>query len=134
MKFALSFHDPYYNTRLTGRKTFFFCAYHHFVIPHDTAAAILYGDLMQGMYDEGFGPEYLKEFNIAASSFLAEADWYRAALRSMGYNDIAEEYEQIDETVRQFAIKQRNDGIYDDEPIKEKIMSLIPEKYIRKKL
>lgn len=133
MKYSLSFYDPYCQTRLTGRKAFFFCAYHQFSIPHDTAAAILYGDLLQGLYDYRFDPDFLKEFNIKASSFLSDADWYTAALRSMGYDDIAEEYELIDEKARQFALQQREDGVFDDSLIKEKILSLIPEKYIRKK-
>lgn len=131
MRYSLSFNDPYGRTRLSGRKALLFCAYNGFSIPHDTVGAILYGELLQGLAGVSFSDEVSDVMTVSMVSYVEDADWLLAAIRSMGYGDIADEFESIDGQVTAFVADMKARGDWNEESLREKILSLIPEKFVQ---
>ena len=64
-------------------------------------------------------------------SYVEDADWLLAAIRSMGYGDIADEFESIDGQVTAFVADMKARGDWNEESLREKILSLIPEKFVQ---
>ncbi|MCR5070978.1 MAG: hypothetical protein K6A62_03530 [Bacteroidales bacterium] len=125
MRKTLSFYDPYGRTRLSGRKTFFFCAYHGFTIPHDIAGAILYSEVYAGA-NVDFGA-CLCQFTPSLNSFLADADWYLCALEEMGYDDLVKEFKKLNKTMSTFIKKRFAKEPYIVSVVLEKLDEILPK-------
>ena len=78
---------------MNARETLLFCAYNHFTIPHDFVGAILFGDALAGQVEQIKALWDVNMFVPSLYTFIADADWYLAAIKSMGYPDIASEME-----------------------------------------
>ena len=88
--------------RMSGRKTLLFCAYNQFLIPHDVAGAILYSEAINGLSELDFDSELFQICTPSLVSFIDDADWFLAALRSMGHGDIADEFDVLNDSVREY--------------------------------
>ncbi len=126
MNKPISFYDPYGNTRLSGRKTFLFCAYHGFIIPHDIAAAILYAEVYKGALNIDFG-RVLGVITPSLNSFLADADWYLAALKDMGYQDLVDEFNRLNKRMRCFMKKWLTKNPYSISAVLRKLDEILPK-------
>ena len=127
---TLRFRDPYGNTSLSARKTLLFCAYYHFVIPHDVVGAILYGEALVGSDKVHFERDVLDLFSPSLCSFVENVDWYLAAIESLGYPDIVEEFNRHNEEVAQFVSERFANEAYDVDIVREKVESLVPPQYM----
>ena len=87
---------------MSGRKTLLFCAYNQFLIPHDVAGAILYSEAINGLSELDFDSELFQICTPSLVSFIDDADWFLAALRSMGHGDIADEFDVLNDSVREY--------------------------------
>lgn len=125
------FRDPYGKTRLSGRKTLLFCAYNQFFIPHDIAGAILYSDVLDGLSELDFDSDLFRICDPSLVSFFDDADWYLAALHSMGHGDIADEFKDLNDKVRKYV--KNNYGKMPHDELKTRILGMLPQKYICKK-
>ena len=133
----MKFYDPYGKTRLSSRKTLLFCAYHKFTIPHDIVGAILYSDALEGAADVEFSKEVMEEFIPSLHSFVADIDWYLAAIKSMGYQDIVDEFNALSADVANFIGERFATEPYDPAVVKEKVKAIVPDaykKYLQKEL
>ena len=127
---TLIFNDPYGETSMNARETLLFCAYHHFTIPHDIVGAILFGDALAGQVEE---IKALWDINIFVPSlytFIADADWYLAAIKSMGYPDIVEEFERINREYHEYAKNHHYTDPDNLDLLTQKLESLIPACYM----
>ena len=104
---------------MNARETLLFCAYNNFTIPHDIVGAILFGDALASQVEE-----------IIMYTFIADADWYLAAIKNMGYPDIVEEFERINREYHEYAMNYHPDNQDNLEPLIQKLESLIPSCYM----
>lgn len=126
----LRFRDWFSKTSLSGFKTMFFCATNDFIIPHDVVGAILYGEALVGAQEVFFCDEVRETFTPSLISFVPDCESYLNAIKSMGYQDIVDEFNRHNEDVLQF-VKERNDTEpYDTEEVVKKIESLIRPEYM----
>ena len=75
----------------------------------------------------------LSDINIFIPSlytFIADADWYLAAIKSMGYPDIVEEFERINREYLEYARNYHPDNQDNLEPLTQILESLIPSRYM----
>ena len=100
---TLIFNDPYSGASMNARDTLLFCAYNNFTIPHDIVGAILFGDALAGQVEQIKALWDVNMFGPSLYTFIADADWYLAAIKSMGYPDIVEEFERINREYLEYA-------------------------------
>ena len=127
---TLIFNDPFGGTSMNARETLLFCAYHHFTIPHDIVGAILFGDALASQVEEIITLSDINMFIPSLHTFIADADWYLAAIKSMGYPDIVEEFERINREYHEYASNFHTDDPDNLEPLTQKLESLIPARYM----
>ena len=127
----MTFRDPYGKTRMSGRKTLLFCAYNQFLIPHDVAGAILYSEAINGLSELDFDSDLFQICTPSLVSFIDDADWILAALRSMGHGDIADEFDVLNDSVREYV--RENYGKISHEELKTGIVEMLPQKYLKPK-
>ena len=63
-------------------------------------------------------------------TFIADADWYLAAIKSMGYHDIVEEFERINREYLEYARNYHLGNQDYLEPLIQELESLIPSRYM----
>ena len=115
---------------MNARETLLFCAYNNFTIPHDIVGAILFGDVLAGQVEEIITLSDINIFIPSLYTFIADADWYLAAIKSMGYPDIVEEFERINREYHEYARNYHPDNQDNLEPLTQKLESLIPSRYM----
>lgn len=126
----LRFRDWFSKTSLSAFKTLFFCATNDFIIPHDVAGAILYGEALVGAQEVFFCDEVRETFTPSLISFVPDCQSYLNAIKSMGYQDIIDEFNRHNEEVLQF-IKERFDTEpYNTKEVVKKIESLVRSEYM----
>ena len=133
MRKPTKFYDPFGKTSLSGRKTLLFCAYYHFIIPHDIVGAILYDEVLywvEKAHIDGDFREFL-ETDPSMYIFIAEIDWYLGAISSMGYQDIVDEFHAKEGEVKRFVEERSSDEPCDINTFMEMIISIIPPRYLR---
>ena len=126
----LRFVDPYGKTSLSSRKTLLFCAYCHFTIPHDVVGAILYSEALSGAAEVYFGRDVLDLFTPSLHSFIDDVDWYLAAIKSMGYQDIVDEFNRNNDGITRFVKERFASADYDTHEVVKKIESLVRPEYM----
>ena len=127
---TLIFNDPFGGISMNARETLLFCAYNHFTIPHDIAGAILFGDALAGQVEQIKALGNINMFVPSLCTFIADADWYLAAIKSMGYPDIVEEFERINLEYHEYASNFHTDDPDNLEALTQKLESLIPARYM----
>ena len=128
MKKQLSFYDPFGKTRLSGRKTLLFCAYHGFSIPHDTAAAILYADI----YDGAQKVDFSKTMDIITPSLHSFVDsWELDAFKSLGYQDLIDEFQRLDQEFQSFITDCFSSEKYSIPVVLDKLTEMLPSYHVR---
>ena len=127
---TIIFNDPYGGASMNARETLLFCAYNNFTIPHDIVGAILFGDALAGQVEEIITLSDINLFIPSLYTFIADADWYLAAIKSMGYPDIVEEFESINREYHEYARNYHPDNQDNLEPLTQKLESLIPSHYM----
>lgn len=127
---TLIFNDPFSGTSMNARETLLFCAYHHFTIPHDIVGAILFGDALAGQVEQIKALWNINMFVPSLCTFIADADWYLAAIKSMGYPDIVEEFERINREYHEYAKNHHHADLDNLEALTQKLESLIPSRYM----
>ena len=115
---------------MNARETLLFCAYNHFTIPHDFVGAILFGDALAGQVEQIKALWDTNMFVPSLHTFIADVDWYLAAIKSMGYHDIVEEFERINLEYHEYASNFHTDDPDNLEPLTQKLESLIPARYM----
>lgn len=123
---AFTFKVPLARKTLSGRETLFFCAKNNFSLSHDLAGAILYADIIEGCREQI--PVLHGLCYPTFETFLSNEDWYLGAIEDLGYNDIVEEYNNINEKVYDLVRKEYADG--NDNALIDKIIDLLPHKYM----
>ena len=127
---TLIFNDPYGGASMNARETLLFCAYNNFTIPHDIVGAILFGDALAGQVEQIKALWNINMFVPSLCTFIADADWYLAAIKSMGYPDIVEEFESVNREYHEYASNFHTDNPDNLEPLTQKLESLIPACYM----
>ena len=127
---TLIFNDPYSGASMNARDTLLFCAYNNFTIPHDIVGAILFGDALAGQVEEIITLSDINMFIPSLHTFIADADWYLAAIKSMGYHDIVEEFERINREYLEYAKNHHHGDLDNLEALTKKLESLIPARYM----
>lgn len=123
---AFTFKVPLARKTLTGCDVLLLCAKNNFSLPHDIAGAILYGDIIEGCREQ---IPILRGFCYPnLDTFLSNSDWYLGALDDLGYHDIVEEYNSINEDVTELVREEYANE--DDNSLIEKIVCMLPKKYI----
>ena len=115
---------------MNARETLLFCAYNHFTIPHDFVGAILFGDAVAGQVEQIKALWNINMFVPSLHTFIADADWYLAAIKNMGYPDIVEEFERINREYHEYASNFHTDDPDNLEPLTQKLESMIPARYM----
>lgn len=126
----LRFRDWFSKTSLSGFKTMFFCATNHFIIPHDVVGAILYAEALAGAEEVTFDDDVLKLFTPSLITFVPDCQSYLNAIKSMGYQDILDEFNRHNEEVLQFVKERFDTEPYDTEEVVKKIESLVRPEYM----
>ena len=127
---TLIFNDPYSGASMNARDTLLFCAYNNFTIPHDIVGAILFGDALAGQVEQIKALWDVNMFVPSLCTFIADADWYLAAIKSMGYPDIVEEFERINREYLEYARNYHLGNQDYLEPLIQELESLIPSRYM----
>mgnify|MGYP003417656185 FL=1 len=127
---TLIFNDPFGGTSMNARETLLFCAYNHFTIPHDFVGAILFGDALAGHVEQIKALWDIDMFVPSLCTFIADADWYLAAIKSMGYPDIVEEFESVNREYHEYAKNHHHADPDNLEALTQKLESLIPARYM----
>ena len=127
---TLIFNDPFGGTSMNARETLLFCAYNHFTRPHDFVGAILFGDAVAGQVEQIKALWNINMFVPSLRTFIADADWYLAAIKSMGYPDIVEEFERINREYHEYAKNHHHADLDNLEALTQKLESLIPACYM----
>ena len=127
---TLIFNDPFGGTSMNARETLLFCAYNHFTIPHDFVGAILFGDALAGHVEQIKALWDIDMFVPSLCSFIADADWYLAAIKSMGYPDIVEEFESVNREYHEYAKNHHYTDPDNLDLLTQKLESLIPARYM----
>lgn len=126
----LRFRDEFSKTSLSAFKTLFFCATNHFIIPHDVVGAILYAEALTGVEEVTFDDDVLKQFTPSLITFVPDAKSYLNAIKSMGYQDIVDEFNLKQKKVRQFVKKHIAQGPYNVDIVRKKVESIVPLQYM----
>ena len=126
----LRFTDPYGKTSLSSVKTLLFCAYFQFVIPHDVVGAILYSMVLAGSSKASFGHDTQCVVDLSPAVCVECIDWCLSAIKSMGYPDIAEEFEHLNDEMMRFLDDNYYDKPWDIDNIRKKIESIVPQQYM----
>ena len=126
----LRFRDEFGRTSLSGYKTLFFCATNHFIIPHDMVGAILYAEALAGVEDVTFDDDVLKLFTPSLITFIPDCQSYLNAIKSMGYQDIVDEFNRKQKEVLQFVKKHIAQGPYNVDIVQQKVESIVPQQYM----
>ena len=127
---TLIFNDPFGGTSMNARETLLFCAYNHFTIPHDFVGAILFGDALAGQVEQIKALWDTNMFVPSLHTFIADADCYLAAIKSMGYTDIVEEFESVNREYHEYAKNHHYTGPDNLDLLTQKLESLIPACYM----
>lgn len=127
---TLIFNDPFGGTSMNARETLLFCAYNHFTIPHDFVGAILFGDALAGQVEQIKALWNINMFVPSLYTFIADADWYLAAIKSMGYPDIVEEFEKVNREYHEYAKNHHYTDPDNLDLLTQKLESLIPACYM----
>ena len=127
---TLIFNDPFGGTSMNARETLLFCAYNHFTIPHDFVGAILFGDALAGQVEQIKALWDINMFVPSLYTFIADADWYLAAIKSMGYPDIVEEFESVNREYHEYAKNHHYTDPDNLDLLTQKLESLIPACYM----
>lgn len=127
----LRFRDWFSKTSLSGFKTMFFCATNDFIIPHDVVGAILYGEALVGAQEVFFCDEVRETFTPSLISFVPDCPSYLNAIKSMGYQDIVDEFNQHNKEVFRFVKERYATKPYDPDEVVQKIESLIRPEYMK---
>lgn len=128
---SLRFRDEFSRTSLSGFKTLFFCATNHFIIPHDVVGAILYAEALAGAEEVTFEEDVLELFTPSLTSFVPDAESYLNAIRSMGYQDIVDEFNLKQEEVLQFVKEHIAHEPYNADIVLKKVESIVPWQYMK---
>ena len=115
---------------MNARETLLFCAYNHFTIPHDFVGAILFGDALAGQVEQIKALWNINMFVPSLCTFIADADWHLAAIKSMGYPNIVEEFERINREYHEYAKNHHHADPDNLEALTQKLESLIPARYM----
>ena len=115
---------------MNARETLLFCAYNHFTIPHDFVGAILFGDALAGHVEQIKALWNINMFVPSLYTFIADADWYLAAIKSMGYPDIVEEFEKVNREYHEYAKNHHYTDPDNLDLLTQKLESLIPARYM----
>ena len=115
---------------MNARETLLFCAYNHCTIPHDFVGAILFGDALAGHVEQIKALWDINMFVPSLYTFIADADWYLAALKSMGYPDIVEEFESVNREYHEYAKNHHYTDPDNLDLLTQKLESLIPARYM----
>ena len=126
----LRFRDWFSKTSLSGFKTMFFCATNDFIIPHDVVGAILYGEALVGAQEGFFCDEVREIFTPSLISFVPDCPSYLNAIKSMGYQDIVDEFNRHNEDVLQFVKDRFDTEPYNSKEVVKKIESLVRPEYM----
>ena len=126
----LRFRDGFSKTYLSGYKTLFFCATNHFTIPHDVVGAILYSEALAGVEEVDFGENTLELFTPSLVTFVSDAVSYLNAIKSMGYQDIVDEFNRNNTEVFQFVKERFATEPYDIDIVLKKVESIVPQRYM----
>ncbi len=127
---TLIFNDPFGGTSMNARETLLFCAYNHFTIPHDFVGAILFGDALAGQVEQIKALWDINMFVPSLYTFIADADWYLAGIKSMGYPDIVEEFESVNREYHEYAKNHHYTDPDNLDLLTQKLESLIPARYM----
>ena len=125
METPLFFYDPFGNTRLSGEKTLLFCSFHGFTIPHDIAGAILYSKILEEAKKEDFS-NVLDIFIPSLRSFV-DTGLFLPALTKMGYQDLVDEFNRLDEEMRTFMEARFSKEPYNIQVVVDKLEELLPK-------
>ena len=115
---------------MNARETLLFCAYNHFTIPHDFVGAILFGDALAGQVEQIKALWDINMFVPSLYTFIADADWYLAAIKSMGYPDIVEEFKSVNREYHEYAKNHHYTNPDNLDLLTQKLESLIPARYM----
>lgn len=115
---------------MNARETLLFCAYNHFTIPHDFVGAILFGDALAGQVEQIKTLWDINMFVPSLYTFIADADWYLAAIKSMGYPDIVEEFKSVNREYHEYAKNHHYTNPDNLDLLTQKLESLIPACYM----
>lgn len=126
----LRFRDWYSKTSLSAFKTLFFCATNDFIIPHDVVGAILYGEALLNAQEVYFGAEIRGMFTPTLFSVIPDCRSYLNAIKSMGYQDIVDEFNRKQEEVLQFIKEHIAHEPYNSDIVLKRIESIVPQQYM----
>lgn len=126
----LRFRDWFSRTSLSAYKTLFFCATNDFIIPHDVAGAILYGEALAGAEDITFDASFLKNVTPSLVTFIPEAQSQLKAIESMGYQDIVDEFNLHNKEIFDFVNERLTTNPYNADEVVKKIESLVRPEYM----
>ena len=125
MDAPLFFFDPFGNTCLSGRKTLLFCAFHGFTIPHDIAGAILYSEVLEEAKKVDFS-DVLDTFIPSLRTFV-DTSLFLPALADMGYQDLVDEFNCLDEKMREFMEARFAGEPYNIQAVVNKLEEMLPK-------
>lgn len=126
----LRFRDEFSKTSLSAFKTLFFCATNDFIIPHDVVGAILYAEALAGAEEVTFDDDVLKLFTPSLNTFVPDCQSYLNAIKSMGYQDIVDEFNLKQKDVLQFVKEHIAQGPYNVDIVQQKVESIVPQQYM----
>lgn len=126
----LRFRDWFSRTSLSAYKTLFFCATNDFIIPHDVAGAILYGEALAGAEDITFDASFLKNVTPSLVTFIPDAQSQLNAIESMGYQDIVDEFNLHNKEIFDFVNERLTTNPYNADEVVKKIESLVRPEYM----
>lgn len=123
---AFTFKVPLARKTLTGCETLLFCARNGFSLPHDLAGAILFADIIEGCKEQI--PVLHGHCYPTFDTFLSDSDWYLGAIEDLGYMDIVQDYNRVNDAVYELVRNEYSQE--NDDALISKIIGLIPDKYI----
>lgn len=126
----LRFRDEFSKTSLSAFKTLFFCATNDFIIPHDVVGAIFYAEALAGAEEVTFDDDVLKLFTPSLITFVPDCQSYLNAIKSMGYQDIVDEFNRKQKEVLQFVKEHVAHEPYNSDIVLKKIESIVPQQYM----
>ena len=126
----LRFRDEFSKTTLSAFKTLFFCATNDFIIPHDVVGAILYAEALAGAEGVTFDDDVLKLFTPSLITFVPDCQSYLNAIKSMGYQDIVDEFKRHNEVITHFIEEKLAIESYNTDEVVKKIESIVRPEYM----
>ena len=125
MEKYLSFYDPIGNTRLSGWKTLLFCAHHGFSIPHDIAGAIIYSEVKARATSVDYDP--VLDIYTPSLRNMIDTRLLFPALIGMGYQDLVEEFLQLDKGMQEFIEKRFSEERYSIPVVLDELEKILPK-------